>query len=78
MRDDYTPTIKAENIQPGMILQFAGTAVAHTEHGDFAIWEAEVDWVEATGDIVLWVTPDGHHESLKVFADPTKHYPIVA
>ena len=78
MDDDYTPTIKAENVQPGMVLQFAGTAMVSNENGDFAVWEAEIDSVEFEGDIVFWLTPDGAHESFKVYADPDKHYPIVA
>jgi hypothetical protein len=80
MSDDFTPTITAPNVQPGMVLQFAGTTLVETEDHSIPIWEAEVNSVErpnGDGDWGFWITPEDSEVALFVWVEPDRHFPIV-
>ena len=61
MSDTYTPTIKAENIQPGMVLDFHNAIAESAGKTLLNLGEAEVISVEG---------PDGLGEYFGIWASP--------
>ncbi len=81
MLDDFSPSITAEHIQIGMILQFAGQLADTPILGPVPVWAAEVVHTEAPdglGEHVgLYVLPEDSEQEVYVEADPQRHYAIL-
>ena len=71
--DDYTPEIHGNNIQPGMVIQFAGTVTA--EDAQAPVFAAEVTGRAGNG---LWLIPeDAPHAEVFAQIDPNRVYAII-
>lgn len=75
-----TPTIKVENVTPGMVLDFGGELVLDSSERGIYLGEAEVISVErpdGLGGYGLWVSPeDGACPELYVAAFSDARYRI--
>lgn len=83
MLDDYTPTVHANNVSEGMVLQFGGALAAAAANGmSVPLWAAEVTYVEkpdGLGGFGFYVKPEDAEDGLDLYltADDWKEYPIV-
>jgi len=79
---DFTPTIKVENIQPGMVLNFTDMVAESAGQTILNLTEGEVISVEAPdglGDYFgIWVSPeDASRPEIYLHAYPWQSFEIV-
>lgn len=79
---DFKPTVHAEHVSPGMVIDFEGDlGELMAREISVSIFEAEVVDVEepdGLGERSFWVRPvDGEHVEVFVWADPDRQYAIV-